>query len=314
MPTLSAHLAEWRDAQGDVHRQVWTNTMCRSPVVPRSFAARSADGDYEVVLRCRDCEGCRAYEALILRRRLAAWLNQQREAIWVYRFRGRERFNGSTNGRSRIAIRQPRGSLGWVRCGPTGYVSIVAEKGGRCRAGATSSPLQPHRRKLVRPVLQRSLRSLTAGMLVSRSVYGPNRNRYYFRRMPPLARAMLELELRGGIRKRHPDARAGVVVWRRGLALYPSARALVQRLIPNVVLGVGTRLAIPTPRSRALARLDLVRCGVSRFPSIGRRPDPQRDLSLDGGDASSLNSTPHWAAAWAQRMALLSAQRHTHGP
>ena len=68
----SAFAATWRDESGRTVATVYGGTACRAPRQPRDLAAATDDGGFESILRCRNCEGCRKYEELELRRRLAS--------------------------------------------------------------------------------------------------------------------------------------------------------------------------------------------------------------------------------------------------
>jgi hypothetical protein len=263
-------LCTWRDDQGDEHGTVYDGTACRNPVEPRSFAASSADGDFEVVLRCRDCAGCRNYERLVLRRRLFAWLSGTKEKLWVRQ----------TSTRATAGPLTPIGtfgkSLGWVRSSPTGFVVIVGAAGGPGPAKVLPGGAGNSFRRLRLSGGPRALRALTRGMLMPRSELGRNKNRFYFRGMPPADHDVMRLELRGGIRKRHPSTRYGALAWKRGLSLYASNRSLVERLLPRTI----SRLIVNSRRVAASA--------LSQAP----------DLVSGGRDASSLPVLPRWAADW----------------
>jgi hypothetical protein len=222
LPTkLNARAATWRDETGRTVATVYGATECRKPRNPRDLAARTEDGGYETIMRCRDCDGCRKYEELVLRRELAETYKGVTDELWIL-------FVEADPGEhSRLGARIRRGSAGaWEPClyrlGPQMF-ALVAK--GERPALQRLRALRARTWRLVpvgRGRKPRDFRALTRGLMVEREHYGAWANRFYHRDRARLPRETFIVERQGGIRKRHPDAKGGVRAWRRGLSLYPS--------------------------------------------------------------------------------------------
>ncbi len=185
-------------------------------------------------MRCRDCEGCRRYELLLLRRRLAAHYQEADVKIWLVIVECH-----LPNQTSLLArVRRSGGAdyePGFVRLG-TSTVALIAR-------GPRPRPRAPHilrscgtRVKRVRaPSRMGSWRALRSSTMTARIEYGPQVKRWYIAGLAKLARETFIVERRGGIRKRHPDAKQGVLAWSSGFSLYPSLRAQGAHLLALII-------------------------------------------------------------------------------
>lgn len=215
--------AEWRDVDGRVVKTTTDELYCLNPRYPRDLAARTEDGEFEVGMRCRDCANCRRYEALQLRRELAETYREVTDDLWIITI------EAALTDQSRVASRVHRSGLAGIepclyRLGVSAFAMVA--RGHRpdlskVRALRTRAvrvvPIGPGRRP-------RDFKPLTRGLLVERAYYENWRNRYYHRGRARVPRETFINETRGGIRKRHPEAKGGVRAFRRGLSLMPSLR------------------------------------------------------------------------------------------
>jgi hypothetical protein len=208
-----AFAATWRvESTGEVARSTWGGTVCWFPRIPQRFRARR--GDFEHVLRCRDCPGCLEFE----RRRLADRLSAKYQRMHQLDTNKAHRPSAMTSDKKydgNLALhvvriwaplsRQARLSHQLHRC-PT----MMLEPGFfRLGAGSfavlSSAPkrLQGALRRMgirfqAEPLLlrrgRRAWRPLTAGLLVSREVYGEQLKRWYVRGLPAAEKESFEIE------------------------------------------------------------------------------------------------------------------------
>lgn len=324
MQPISSYAASWRDEHGGIVASVYGDTICLSPVDARNLAAISADGNYESTLPCRKCEGCRRYQMLVLRRRLVEGFKSCREKLWTLQV------DCSPSVRQWVirTLRRTMMRTEWLGycISKDGFVALIAKATQPRLSAWITGPTRLYRAKPVKARARLSgWRKLTVGLLIPREVYGEQVNRFYFRGLAPYQREPLEVQTKGGIRKRHPDARAGVRAWRNGLSLYPSQRCLVREFLSRLRNSCARASATLTiNRPRALARVSesgsalklvLQRALPMRQRSLGkpvRHKDaptgatdaPERTpLSFKGGrDASSDIPLPRDLAEWVLKM------------
>jgi hypothetical protein len=331
MTAVSARAATWRDAAGAIRATVYGASVCERPKEPRSFAAVSGDGRYECIFRCRDCEACRQLDAIWLRRRLVAGAAQWGEQLCAVQISFDARGKCSASALSR-RIGRSLDIIGWIRSGTSGVVFIATGTPSAVRARLTSHGRSCRVRPVKSPARLRAWRRATRGLVVARSEYGADLNRWYIRGLPKVQREVMTLEHRGGIRKRHPDARAGVRAWREGLSLYPADLMLVADLMraarasssrrgersPINRQPRGARLSgVVNSRSTVLpARLQCELAAIAggskadkaarAATALSERPP----LSFKGGrDATSSLPVKFDPMEWAERMAKKARER-----
>jgi hypothetical protein len=332
---ISPYAASWREPDGNIASTIYGGTVCLSPVEPRSFAAASGDGRFESILPCRQCEGCRRYQMLTLRRRLVERYASCREKLWSLQVE-------CSHLQRRTLVRQLRRTMtlgAWLGycLWDGGFVALIAgARPTRPRAWTTGTIGSWHARVVKGHARLRAWRNLTIGLLVSRDHYGEQVNRFYFRGLPHLPRETMQIEVKGGIRKRHPDSRDGVRAWRDGLTLYPSAVGYFREFLSRLRSASARASATLTiNRPRALARVSesdrplklvLQRSLPMRLRTLGkpvlhidgaaapstalRRPPIS---SIGGRDASSDRPLPRDLAEWVLKMQARHRAREPGG-
>jgi hypothetical protein len=190
--------------------------MCWFPRRPGRL--RIKRDDYEHIVRCGDCPGCLELDRRRLADRLCRRYPDRRARLWQVRVRGEP---DALSRLSRNLHRQPSLGLepGYCRAGPRSIVVLALERGPIARACRTRG--LEHRIERVRLSRgRRAWRALTAGLLVSRSVYGEQVKRWYVRGLPGLDKLTWEVDRRDYERgyRRTSSPRA----WARGrLVLVP---------------------------------------------------------------------------------------------
>lgn len=218
---ISPYVATWRDGAGQVKRTAPTGTMCLAPLNPRDFAAASDDGHFEAVFRCRDCAGCRKFEDLQLRRRLSAHFGKERRRVWISEFECPSVSPYRLLGRVNRRLSQEYVE-GFCRVSSTAIAKLKIGSRPSKAISLRGLTIVTTRYLVSRTASSRAWRRLTRGMLEARSLIGAWQKRFYLTGMPQLEGPAFTKQLKGGIRKRHPEALAGVRAWREGLSLYPS--------------------------------------------------------------------------------------------
>jgi len=269
---VNSRAATWRDHDGRVVKTTTDEFYCLNPRTPRDLAARTEDDEFEVVLRCRDCANCRRYEERQLRQELAETYKGVTDELWIVTV------EADLSEHSRLAARIRRGRAGrfepaLYRLGVSAFALVArGERPALQRVRALRA-----RAYRVAPVglgrKPRNFRALTRGMLVERTTYGAWSNRFYHRDRLRLPDVQFAIEKRGGIRKRHPEAKAGAVAWKRGVTLYPSIRsqaesALSKLRAPHVAVGDRdcTHLRCIGKRCRLAARAMGARFSINQPP------------------------------------------------
>lgn len=227
----AAFAATWRDDRGAVVGSTWGGTMCWWPVKP--WRIKIARDGFEHVIRCGECPGCLEFDRLRLAARLyakygiaptpklansgAACERRRQRAgrgaiqyfivrIWA----PLERHAAIAHGlhRRRGLALEP----GLWRLGASSFALLSREKGFLLRV-LRSLGLRFRAEPLRLGRGRRAFRSLTAGLLVSREIYGEQKNRWYARGLPPAERERWEVQKIGKYksydRARSPRAAAG---------------------------------------------------------------------------------------------------------
>jgi hypothetical protein len=226
--------AVWRDAEGRAVKTTTDELYCLHPRNLRDLASRTEDGEFEVPMRCRDCANCRRYEALVLRREIAETYKEVTDELWIVMV------EAPLEQHSRLAARVRLCSVPGLepclyRLGLSAFALVV--RGERPELERVRA-LRAYALRVV-PIGQRrrprDFKPLTRGLLVQRAEYTAWRNRYYHRGRARLPRETFINETTGGIRKRHPVAKAGVRAFRRGLWLDPSPRSVAKEVLASLI-------------------------------------------------------------------------------
>lgn len=184
-----AWAATWRDESGADRGATFGGTMCWFPVKPGRLVV--TDGDFEHLVPCNDCPGCRELARRRLGLRLAARYAGARGKLFLLRIAG----DGPTAARAaRRLFRTGDGEIepGFYRFGPDAVVIL-------CRfADPLAARLRKWRIKFrVEPIKfrrgARAWRPITAGLLVPRESYGAQVKRYYSRGLPPAEKKTWEV-------------------------------------------------------------------------------------------------------------------------
>jgi hypothetical protein len=230
-------------------------TTCTAPRFPRDLAAATADGEFESILPCRNCDGCRRFDALILRRRLAEHYKGVTDELWMVVIEAPL----AEHARLVARLRRERPDVfepALYRLGDT-HVALVV-RGQRPALERIRALGTRHAR--VDPIGQRrtghAFRLLVRGMLVERSNYGQWANRFYHRGLAKLEKEEFTVERQGGIRKRHPEARGGMRAWRRGLTLYPNTVVQGQEILSGFIARDREQVVVGRERRRVRTSKD----------------------------------------------------------
>lgn len=322
--TINSHAAAWVDGDGNIDHVVLGSTSCERPRAPKHLAAATDDGFFEHVLRCRDCDGCRRYECLLLRRRLAEHFKSEVQPLWLVIVQASiEKQSGL-----RAKLYRTRNSCDWFgffRLGQTGFALIARGARPTLYARGCFKSCAVKIIRLRTPARARAWRVASAGVLISRSTYGQNRNRFYVRGLARVKDETFAIMRAGGIRKRHPEAKGGMLAWRDGLVLMPSDRTRVASLL-GVLRGGGGRSGATLTVNRQRPKAAVPGSVMTGFRDVARAHGVARDASTAvvtpvkharattflpdaglnsikyGGDASSKHSLESFASDWLSRM------------
>lgn len=313
---MSTRSAQWRDGEGNTVATVWGATACLNPRHPRDLSAATEDRGFEHVMRCRDCDGCRRYENLLLRRRLVEHFKTRRKPLWMIVIEPSSSWRGVSATRASLMRCLP-GLMGFFRLS-TGRLALLVEGSRPTRSVISSSTVCCVAvRRLKEPSSLRSFRSCASGMLVPRSEWGRQVKRFYHRGLPQLPKETFYLERRGGIRKRHPEALQGHRAWRDGLTLYPSDRARFSEFIELVRRSsrhdsrnsAPNRGARSAPPSRSAVPNSADAAGAPVAPAATALREHRLKFLKSGRDASSGTEIPRWLADWGARMTEIARKR-----
>lgn len=334
--TRAAFAATWRDDRGEVVGSTWGGTMCWWPVKP--WRIKIARDGFEHVIRCGECPGCLEFD----RRRLASRLFRK---YCSHREQPRQQENVQPRRRSASpGSSEPR--LFIVRIwAPLERHAAIAHglhrrrglelEPGLWRLGASSFALIGREKASISRVLRRlglrfrveplrlgrgrrAFRPLTAGLLVSREIYGEQRNRFYARGLPPAERERWEVQKIGKYksydRARSPRAAAGnrVVlvppgVWQlsrtnrralRGQLLRQSDPEGVRRvmgLVADTIRAAGRDLPVSAAAQPRLTREQVARWYVRNAErAAARTENAAADSSLPPlSEAGGYRSSEH---------------------
>jgi hypothetical protein len=328
---ISQYAATWRNVEQEIVATVYGGTACQAPRDPRSLAAITEDGGYEAVLRCRDCEGCRRYEKQLLQRRLAEHFRDWKGELWTITLTGRDHRAGLSKLIFSHMLRYPS-CVGMIRRGLSGLVFIATAKLRLHPVWLSTRGLRVTAKRLEPKKGGRAFADCASGLMTPRSEYGRQTNRWYIRGLKPLPNESFVVERKGGIRKRHPDAKQGLRAWRDGFTLYASQRTNViewlaamrswrsQRLEPSLPNRAprGARRPSSSTGSDGVAAVPSPSSYTSDSPGAasGRRARAassflrdQTEISQAGRDASSQSGLPAWAADFVARMTALAKKR-----
>ena len=328
---MSTYAAEWRDERGEVVARIAGSTECLDPVMPRHLAARTEDGFFETVLPCRKCVNCLRRADFQLRKRLVEHFKDSEATLWLVTVEATLERQSVLRARlSRTA--SCSASFGFFRVGAAGFALIVSGARPNLRAIRSSLSCTAKATRIRKPRVARAWRAAPAGMQISRSVYGEWTKRFYMRGLKPLRGEKFIIERRGGIRKRHPEAKAGFRAWRDGLTLYHSDLATVAEwmsvLAPARAAAASAYLVNRRRAQRAVpasamagfrdvagahgATGDPFTAGLrlmKHAPATTSILRPRRALARRGRDAGSQLELPGFAAEFLARMRKLERDR-----
>jgi hypothetical protein len=242
----TAFAATWRNQGGEIVGTTYGGTMCRFPIKP--WRIRFHRDGFEGVIPCGECPGCLEF----YRRRLAARFHEKYGTDGEFGsnanprlLRGR-RAKQAAPSISLFAVRiyaplelhaeysrrwhrRPRLQLepGFVRCGSRSFFLITRAPIELLRVlSRIGLRFRSHRILLRRGA--RAWRALSAGLIVSRAVYGEQRNRWYARGLPEADRQ--KWEVRKVAKYQTYDRSSSPRAWSgRGLVLVPPEVWKLQR-------------------------------------------------------------------------------------
>lgn len=277
---------DWRDGfaswqrDGRPPRYVPDTTMCWSPRLPHRLRARSPG--FETTIRCGDCPGCREFEVLRLEKRLVATYAAAAAGAELEPSRVMENRNlTSSKSRARLfavrvyAPREMHAILsrklhrwrgveiepGVYRAGVDSFV-VLSREPGELVARLRRRGFRFHVRPVGKLNRARSFRDVAYGLIVPRSAYGENINRYYRRGLAAAEKVKMEVtkiaEYKRFDRARDPRAVSEALgrlmpprmrTLRRGLRIRihnierrASSPELVQAIMPelrSLIAGIG---------------------------------------------------------------------------
>jgi len=206
-----AFAATWRDERGETAGTTYGGTMCWFPVKP--WRIKIVRDGYEHIVRCRECPGCLEFERRRLAERLhAKYSNAGHGAPLKPAPRVHASARGFSNGVPTLfvvriwapiekhaalchALHRRRGfqlEPGMYRLGASSFALLSRERATLPRVLRTANV-----RFRIEPVRlsrgRRAWRSLTAGLIVTREIYGEQTKRFYSRGLPILARDKWEV-------------------------------------------------------------------------------------------------------------------------
>jgi hypothetical protein len=290
----SPYRAQWRDADGEVVSQTSDSTICLAPIQPHNFAAASADGLYETVLRCRACIACRRYDALLLRLRLATYFKNTKEAVWAVVCSQESLTLKQLTGRVNRGL---TGSLmqGFIRLNSHALVKLAVGPEPKWRSTRRGSPLNIQIFQIAKPWSSRAWRHVCRGLTEPRSSIGAYVNRFYLVDLPKLKEQVFILQKTGGIRKRHPEAHQGMRAWRDGNTLYPSERIQALSVVSSLLAKTSARGSRFTTNSRRLTAAVRILEPLSDQRANPTRARPNTPIYSNRGiDAGSQQILPQW--------------------
>jgi hypothetical protein len=230
----SAYAAVWRDRDGRAVKTTTDQFYCLEPKNLRDFAARTEDGEFEVPFRCRECLNCRRYDAWVLRCEMAETYKEVSDELWIVIV------EADLPEHARLAARIRRSLAGsWEPClyrlGVSAFALVARGERPALQLVRALRARTCRVEKVGRKRKPRQFRALTREVLGERAAYGAWTNRFYHRGRIRLPHERFVGELRGGIRKRHPEAKGGVRAWKRGVWLDASLAAKGSELMALIL-------------------------------------------------------------------------------
>jgi hypothetical protein len=180
-----AFAATWvREETGEVVGTTLGNTMCWNPRRPWALTIEH-EGD-RLIAPCGECPGCLEFLRRRLADRLKARYGTKLTRLWIvriwYPLELQAVLAHKLHRRKGLEL-EP----GWYRLGVDSFAILSREK--RLISALLKAIASRHHAEPVRLSRgRRAWRSLTAGLLVSRAVYGEHTNRWYARGLPPAER------------------------------------------------------------------------------------------------------------------------------
>jgi hypothetical protein len=227
---LKDYAATFRDRDDCIVGLTDASTICWAPRRPSRFAAVSEDGTEGTILRCGDCAGCRELDRRRLVSRLCAHYEKTKEvSVIVFRESHLSRVKNMVRRLGRIARCGVRRR--WIRSGPGGVALIVDKARSELPATIGSNDAISEIIRVFPANRPYAWRYATRGMLIPRSDYGEQVNRFYHRGLPKAERRDWHVDTRRGIGKLSGLHRQGIRAFRGEIGLYPPEAWHVPRLV-----------------------------------------------------------------------------------
>jgi hypothetical protein len=315
-----AFAATWRNQEGEVVGTTYGGTTCRFPIKPWRLRFH-ADG-FEGVLPCGECPGCLEFYRRRLAARFHAKYGAESQIAKDTTGRGGVASAGLARGHGRILFavriyaplelhaqysrrwhRRPAFQLepGFIRCGVTSFFLISREPSALLRE-LSRIGLRSRKHVILLRRGRRAWRVPSAGLIVSRQVYGEQLNRWYVRGLPPAERQQWEVRKVGKyqtyIGTSSPRAWKG-----SDLVLVPPEVWKLSRTDRRALRGVLSR----TPDPEGVSRVMRLVAGVLEGRGGERSSGEDRIRSIMTGSQHPLTQGSNVIAARGARSGL----RHT---
>ena len=291
----TAFAATWRDPQGEIVGTTYGGTMCEAPRGPNIL--RLGRGDWTIVARCRECRGCIEFERRRLADRLIAKYPDRKRRLFllrVYAPLSEHAVLSHKLHRRRSLKLEP----GFFRLGLTSFGLIARSKpftplfGEGRGLTARVEPIRLARRR-------RAWRAITAGLVVVRSVYGEQVNRWYVRGLPPAEREKWEV-IKLGAHSPH-GRRSGPRVWAgERVVLVPPEVWRLPRASRRDLRGLLARAASPE--------------AVAAIMELAANVGSARSLQSSSNRAAEGRLSAEAVQAWYARNAARKAEKSTALP
>jgi hypothetical protein len=315
-----AFAATWRNQAGEVVGTTYGGTTCRFPIKP--WRLRFHADDFEGVLPCGECPGCLEF----YRRRLAArfhakygtgahlescsdsgqaayverGVDRNKAILFAVRIYAPLELHAQY---SRRWHRRPAFELepGFIRCGVTSFFLISREPSALLRE-LSRIGLRSRKHVILLRRGRRAWRVPSAGLIVSRKVYGEQLNRWYVRGLPKAERQQWEVRKVGKyqtyIGTSSPRAWKG-----SDLVLVPPEVWKLRRADRRALRGILSR----TPDPEGVSRVMRLVAGVIEGRGGERSSGEDRIRSITTGSQHLQTSGSNVIAARGARSGL----RHT---
>jgi hypothetical protein len=312
-----AFAATWRNERGDVVATTSARSMCLWPRLP--WRIRFSRDGFEGVIPCRECPGCLELERMRLESRLLEKYPDANDRLFVVRIYAPIETHAAL---SHALHRRPRLQLeaGFFRCGASGFL-LITRAPAELRIALSRLGLNSRSDRILLKRGRRAWRPLSAGLVVSRAVYGEQKNRFYSKGLPQTDRQKWEVR-KIATYQRYDRARSPRAFKRGGVVLVPPEVWQLSRTDRRALRGVLSKAPDPEGVSRVMRLVAGVlesrggerSDGVDRIRSITTAsqhlPTSGSNVIAGRGAASGLRHT----AAEYRKLAELSSSTATPMP